>query len=158
MSTKKPKPPTRPVAHWQKAARSIPFIDEFSLGGERRDADMELQRLTALKAPTPAEAALRIELERYRADPPRAAAVDQQKLLAEAAKDFEAAEQRALRRGGKTGRKNTATDRVRDHIRELRAKYPKLSPPQIFKKADPRIYGKMAEKTFCNHVRALRAK
>jgi hypothetical protein len=113
----------------------------------------------AVKDPT-TPPALRAELERYLADPFHAAAVDQEAREKQLTALLDSAEATAApyRKGGAKGRQNAATKAVRDHIRELLGKHKKLSPPQLYDKADPNIIGDMAKKTFCNHVRFVREK
>ena len=64
----------------------------------------------------------------------------------------------AYRKGRARGSTNQRTDAVRAHILDLMKHHPKLSPPQLYNKARRQIIGSMAETTFCNHVRAARAK
>jgi hypothetical protein len=150
VSAKKKQGPT--VPHWRQAANAIPSIVLFDEDG-KRNARLALQ--DPKTRPN-----LRAELKRYLENPAHAAAVDQQKLLTEAAKDFDATERRGapFRKGGAKGRINKRSREVRAHIRELQDKHSKLTPPQLFKKADRYIIGDMAEKTFCDHARAARQK
>jgi hypothetical protein len=170
---KKSQPAQRPVAHWQKAAQSIPFIHMFGVGNERNVlmalyknpfAPPEQREYNPM---TPPE--LRAELERYLENPTAAAAADQQELLKQAAKDFEAAEQRAAmveqslaphRSGGKPGRKNKSAEAVRAHVRDLLKRYPALasSPDALFKHRDRDITGKLSPKRFGVYVREQRPK
>ena len=64
----------------------------------------------------------------------------------------------AFRRGRAKGSTNKRTDDVRAHILDLMKRHPKLSPTQLYRKANRQIIGEMAGTTFCNHVRAVRAK
>ncbi|HEY4215006.1 MAG TPA: hypothetical protein VGM84_26250 [Steroidobacteraceae bacterium] len=123
-NAKKPRPTIKPVAHWRKAAQSIPFIGLLGSDDELRNARM------ALRDPktTPE---LRAELKRYLADPFHAAAVDQQKLLTDAVKACDEAEQLAapFRKG------KPRDDTTRALVRELGLKHPKVSASELYKKA-----------------------
>ncbi len=65
----------------------------------------------------------------------------------------------SFRTGGKAGRQNKTTATLHAHISALITKHPRLtSAAQLFKKADPRIVGTMAERTFASHVAAVKKK
>ena len=153
MSARKEKPNPSGAGHWYHAAHAIPFAALLTDDGGKRNARMALR-----DSKTPP--VVRAEFERYLANPFLAASQDQAKLLTEAAKDFDAAEKRAapFRAGRTKGRGNKATEAVRAHIRALLDKTPRSSPSRLFKKADRKIIGRMQEKTFSDHVRAVRKK
>ena len=123
-------------ADGKKPARksAIPFVSLF--GGDQRNV------LMALKDPkTPPE--LRAELQRYLDSPLKAATDDMQQLL----------DERAQYRGGRTsGGDREAAERVRDHIRALRVKYPTASAKALKLHADPLIVGELSDGRWANLV------
>jgi hypothetical protein len=80
------------------------------------------------------------------------------KLLEALADELSAAAAKGVmfRPGRPVGSVSTKTKLVRTHITELMTAHPKLTPSQLFKKRDPNITGRMAKKTFADHVRFLR--
>jgi hypothetical protein len=118
---------------------AIPFGRLFQDEGGIRNAKL------ALRDPkTPAD--LRAALERYLANPVKASLDDAATIQRSHAAPF--------RSGRVAGTTNERTRRVRTHIANLREKYPRASPAQLFKKADKEVIGGMAEKTFADHARA----
>lgn len=137
-------PSKKKTARKRSGAYSYPPVS-LILHGVKYKAGQKPVRV----CPEPAVASRPLQLERFMADALRATADDIQQLR----------DDRVPFAGGRVkGRINKKTVAVRAHIRELLEQHPRLEAnvPQLYDKADKKIIGAMAEKTFGDHVRAVR--
>ncbi len=132
----------------RKRSGGIPFAALFTNDGGERNALMALYsnpfappELREYNSHTPP--ALRAELERYLANPLRAAVDDLQQLL----------DQRAQFRGRPRPESAATT-----HIRQVVAENPTLKPGALRKLVNESIIGPMSKETFRNKVAAARRK